>query len=94
LVAHTLKLLLYDYVDDILERRGPLRPAHLALLGDWAGDGRLLAGGPTGDPPTGAMFIFRASTDPEEFAAADPYVREGLVTSWRVETWTNVTGDL
>ncbi len=28
----------------------------------------------------------------EEFAAADPYVRDGLVTSWRVRAWTVVVG--
>jgi uncharacterized protein YciI len=28
----------------------------------------------------------------EAFAAADPYVRNGLVTSWRVRPWTVVVG--
>ena len=93
-MAQQLTLLRYDYVEDIVERRAPHRPAHLELISEWVRDGRVVAGGATGDPPTGALIVFRESGDPEAFAAGDPYVREGLVTDWRVETWTNVTGDL
>ena len=28
----------------------------------------------------------------ERFAEADPYVRAGLVTGWRVRVWTTVVG--
>jgi uncharacterized protein YciI len=28
----------------------------------------------------------------ERFAAADPYVKNGLVKSWRVRPWTTVVG--
>jgi uncharacterized protein YciI len=28
----------------------------------------------------------------EQFAAADPYVLNGLVTRWRVREWTTVVG--
>ena len=93
-MPQTLHLLLYDYVDDVVERRAPLRPAHLELIGDWVDDGRVLAGGATGDPPSGALIVFRHHGDAEAFAAIDPYVVEGIVTGWRVEPWTVVTGDL
>jgi uncharacterized protein YciI len=93
-MAQHLKLLYYDYVEDIVERRAPHRPAHLELVGTWVEDGRVVAGGATGDPPSGALIVFRGSGDPEEFVERDPYVREGLVTGWRVEPWLNVTGDL
>lgn len=89
-----LKLLHYDYVEDIVERRAPHRAEHLELIGEWVADGRVVAGGATGDPPTGALIVFRESGHPEEFVRVDPYVREGLVTDWRVEAWTNVTGDV
>jgi uncharacterized protein YciI len=29
----------------------------------------------------------------ETFVAADPYVRNGLVTAWRVRPWTTVVGE-
>ncbi|HEV2815537.1 MAG TPA: YciI family protein [Solirubrobacteraceae bacterium] len=93
-MAQSLKLLIYDYVEDVVERRAPFRPAHLELIGGWVDDGRVLAGGATGDPPTGAVIVFSEKGDPEEFVAVDPYVREGLVTAWRVEPWAVVVGGL
>jgi uncharacterized protein YciI len=88
-MAQHLQLLLYDYVENIVERRAPHRAEHLELIGEWIADGRAVAGGATGDPPQGALIVFREGA--EAFAAIDPYVREGLVTSWRVEPWTVVT---
>jgi hypothetical protein len=93
-MAQPLKLLFYDYVENIVERRAPHRAAHLDLIASWVEDGRVVAGGATGDPPSGALIVFRESGSPEDFVAVDPYVREGLVTGWRVEPWLNVTGDL
>jgi uncharacterized protein len=93
-MAQPLKLLHYDYVEDVVERRAPHRAEHLELIRTWVEDGRVVAGGATGDPPTGALIVFRETGDPEAFVEIDPYVREGLVTGWRIEPWLNVTGDL
>jgi uncharacterized protein len=93
-MAQQLKLLHYDYVEGIVEKRAPHRPAHLEIVGKWVEDGRVVAGGAVGDPPTGALIVFRESGDPEAFVEVDPYVQQGLVTGWRVEPWLNVTGDL
>lgn len=40
------------------------------------------------------MIVFSADTPKvaEEFARADPYVLEGLVTKWWVREWTTVVG--
>ena len=85
------QVLFYEYVtENIVERRAPHRPTHLALLRTWQEKGRILMGGALGDPPTGALIVF-ADDGAEEFVATDPYVENGLVTSWRVETW-NVVG--
>jgi uncharacterized protein YciI len=84
-----LFVLEYDYVPDILERRVPHRAGHLEHAGRWRDEGRLLLGGAVGDPPHSGLLVFRVD-DPgavEEFVAADPYVREGLVTAHRVEPW-------
>jgi len=83
-------LLHYAYVENMLERRVPHREAHLAHARAWKEDGRILAGGATGDPPSGALFVFQADADPDAFAEADPYVRAGLVTEHRVERWNVV----
>ena len=84
--------LIYDYCDDVLEARKPFREAHLAAARAEREAGRLVAGGALGDPPHGGLLIFigddRAAC--EAFAAADPYVLNGVVTSWRVEPWNVV----
>jgi uncharacterized protein len=83
-------VLFYDYVPDILERREPHRDAHLARLREWAADGRMVAAGALGDPPTGAAIVFRVD-DPgqiEDYLRGDPYVVAGLVADWRIEPWS------
>ena len=92
-MAEKLHLLHYDYVPDILERRGEHRDAHLAHIADWKETGKLRLAGAAGDPPHGALFVFSAETalgDIETFASDDPYVHAGLVTARRVEPWTVV----
>lgn len=86
-------LLLYDLADDYLERRPPLRPAHLALAQEAHARGDLVLAGALADPPDGAVLVFRSQEAAEGFAAADPYIAEGLVARWRVRTWTTVVGD-
>ncbi|HEY3188687.1 MAG TPA: YciI family protein [Solirubrobacteraceae bacterium] len=83
-------LLHYDYVPDMVERRGPHREAHLALIGAWKEDGRIVLAGAVGDPPHGALIVVRDAADAQAFVDADPYARNGLVTDWRAEPWTVV----
>ncbi|MFO0811051.1 MAG: YciI-like protein [Gemmataceae bacterium] len=89
-------LLLYDVVPDYVERRASLREEHLALAHAAHARGELLLGGALADPVDGAVLLFRGDSPAvaEDFAAADPYVRQGLVTRWRVRPWTTVIGDL
>jgi uncharacterized protein YciI len=87
-------LLLYDLVDDYIERRAPLRAAHLGLAAAAAERGELVLAGAVDEPPDGAVLVFRGDgpAAAEAFAAADPYVRDGLVTAWRVRKWNVVVG--
>ena len=87
----TLYLLAYEYVADIVERRGPHREGHLARIARLHEEGRLRLGGAVGDPPRGGLFVLRDGADAEVFVAADPYVEAGLVEAWRVDPWTVVT---
>ncbi|HWE32922.1 MAG TPA: YciI family protein [Solirubrobacteraceae bacterium] len=89
----THRILFYDYVADVAERRGPHRPAHLDHVGSEKQSGRLLMAGALGDPPHGAAFVFGPDTEPdaiEAFVGADPYVDAGLVSGWRIELWNVV----
>lgn len=87
-------VLFYEYVPDYLERRGTLRDAHLKQIAGAMERGELFIGGAFAEPADGAMIVFTADTPAvaEEFARADPYVREGLVTKWWVREWTTVVG--
>ena len=85
-------ILFYDYVEDMAERRGPHREAHLARIRAEREAGRITLAGALGDPPHGAAIVFR-DVSPEEieaFAQDDPYVAAGLVTGRRIERWNVV----
>ena len=88
-------LLIYEVVPDYVERRAPLRAAHLAHAWASADRGELVLGGALADPVDGAVLLFacKSPSVPEAFARADPYVLHGLVTNWRVRAWTTVAGE-
>jgi len=85
-------LLLYTYVDDMVDRRGPHRQAHLDRIQAEQAAGRVVMAGALGTPPTGGAMVWHGVTrdDIEQFAAGDPYVAAGLVTEQRIEPWTLV----
>jgi len=87
-------LLFYDFVDDYLERRAALRPAHLDLAWASADRGELLLGGALTDPVDTGVLLFQGETREvaEAFARVDPYVTQGLVRKWTVRQWTTVVG--
>jgi uncharacterized protein YciI len=86
-------LLLYDVVPDYVERRTPFRAEHLGLAQAALARGELVLGGALADPVDGAVLVFHSATAAEGFAQADPYVRNGLVTRWRVRAWNTVVGN-
>ncbi|MFL5382249.1 MAG: YciI-like protein [Longimicrobiaceae bacterium] len=88
-------LLFYDVVPDYVERRSEFRGLHLRHARAAYERGELVLAGALADPVDGAVLLFRGSSPAvaEAFAEADPYVRNGLVTAWRVREWTTVVGD-
>jgi uncharacterized protein YciI len=88
-------LLFYDVAPDYLERRGAFRNEHLALAWQAYDNGEMILGGALADPIDGAILLFKGESPEvaEKFVAADPYVRNGLVTRWSVRPWTTVIGD-
>ena len=88
-------LLLYDVVEDYVERRGPFRGEHIALAREAVARGDLVLGGALAQPPDGVVLLFRGDSPAaaEAFARSDPYVRAGIVTGWRVREWTTVVGN-
>ena len=88
-------LLMYDVVDDYVTARAPFRKLHLLHAIAAHRRGELILGGALANPPDGAVLIFQADSQKvaEDFAKADPYVLNGLITRWRVREWTTVVGD-
>jgi uncharacterized protein len=82
-------------VPDFVQRRASFRDEHLRLARESAARGELQLAGALADPVDGALLVFRAEGPevPGEFARRDPYVRNGLVGTWRVRSWTVVVGN-
>ena len=86
-----LHVLIYEYVENAVDKRAPYRAGHLELIAREKEAGRIVLAGALGDPPHGAHIVFRGeAADAERFAEADPYVLNGIVTARRVEPWTVV----
>ena len=85
-------VLIYDLADDYLERRAALRADHLELARAAHERGELLLAGALADPYDRALLVFAGDhrDAAEAFARADPYVLNGLVTSWTVRQWNEV----
>lgn len=87
-------MLLYDVVEDYVEKRAAFREEHLGLAHEFEMKGQLILGGAFANPVDGAALVFKADgiRQVEDFARKDPYVKHGLVKSWKVREWTVVIG--
>lgn len=82
-------ILFYDLVDNALEARAPYREEHLTRAKEAFDNGFMVMAGALTDPPDTSILIFEADDKAavEEFARNDPYVINGVVTSWSVRRW-------
>ena len=87
-------LLFYETASHYLTARVAHRAEHLKLAWEAHDRGELVLGGALAEPVDGTVFLFKGDSPAaaEAFAAADPYVRHGLVIAWRVRRWTTVIG--
>ena len=88
-------VLFYETVDEFVDRRRPFREEHLGLAREAHRRGELILAGALRDPADRALLVFRVPdrASVERFAREDPYVSEGLVTSWEVREWAVVIGN-
>lgn len=88
-------LLIYDVVPDYVARRAQYQAEHVALARAFHARGELVLGGALANPVDGAVLFFQGDSPEvaERFVRTDPYVKNGLVTRWRVREWTTVVGD-
>ena len=85
-------LLLYDYIEGVVERRVPLREGHLGIAQRYLERGELVIAGALNDPVDGAVLVFNNRESAVAFAREDPYVQNGLVTEHRIREWNVVVG--
>jgi uncharacterized protein YciI len=87
-------MLLYEVVDDFINRRAPFREEHLGIVRKAHERGELFMAGALSDPVDSAALVFTTEDRavPERFAENDPYVKEGLVRSWKIRKWDVVIG--
>ena len=87
-------LLTYDYVDGIVDKRGPHRAGHLAHAKAAIARGDVVLGGAFADlTQAGIVFRVADAAEVEAFVEGDPYVAAGLVTDHSVREWTVVVGE-
>jgi uncharacterized protein YciI len=88
-------LLFYETAPDYLEKRALYRSVHLEKAWASAARGELMMGGALSDPAGGALLLFKTDDKSivEEFAKTDPYVTNGLITSWHIREWLTVAGE-
>ncbi len=88
-------ILFYETASDYMERRGEFRSVHLNLAREFQARGELVLAGALADPADGAVLVFKGEDKSvaERFANEDPYVKNGLIASWRVREWTTVVGE-
>lgn len=80
-------VMFYDVAPDAGPKLKSNFPAHRARLDEFHARGVLLAAGPLGNPPEGAMGIFTTREAAEEFIKGDPFVSSGAVRKWRLVEW-------
>ena len=87
-------VLFYDYPADFRERRAPYRAMHIGHANASVARDELQLGGAFADDPPLGMLLFKSETSQvaEDFARADPYVINGVVSAWRVREWVTVVG--
>jgi uncharacterized protein YciI/heme-degrading monooxygenase HmoA len=87
--------LLYELVDDMVQRRVPFREEHLRLAREARERGELILAGALSEPVDRALLVFHVDDKGkvENFASKDPYVLNGLAKKWEVRPWNVVVGN-
>ena len=77
--------------EDLGRKIADLMPEHRARLDQFHAEGRLLMVGAFADPMSdGSMGIFPTRQDAEDFMLGDPFLKNGVVRSWRLVEWNEV----
>jgi uncharacterized protein YciI len=86
-------VLFYTSAPDVAAKAGPVFAAHKAHYEQFLARGVLLLLGTFEDAQAdGSMAVFSTREAAEEFAAADPFVLQGVVTGYQIKGWNEAIG--
>jgi uncharacterized protein YciI len=77
----------YQPAPDVLAKAPIHFAAHKARLDAFQRRGDLLAVGTWADLREGSMAVFRTRTAAEEFVRDDPFVKNGVVSTYQIKDW-------
>lgn len=80
-------VLFYESSPEVLAKAPIHGAAHRAHWNEFLANGTLLMIGPFANAREGALGIFTTREAAEHFAAADPFVLNGVVDRWYVREW-------
>jgi hypothetical protein len=66
--------------------------AHKARVDEFHDRGSLVMTGSFTNPEDGSMGIFTSREAAEEFISGDPFVKNGVITSWHIGEWDELLG--
>jgi hypothetical protein len=86
-------VLFYTSAPDVAAKAGPVFAAHKAHYEQFVARGVLLLLGTFEDAQAdGSMAVFTTREAAEEFTAADPFVLQGVVSSYEIKGWNEAIG--
>jgi uncharacterized protein YciI len=84
-------VLFYASAADVASKAPQHFPAHRRRYEDFHAKGTLLMIGTFADPQQdGAMAVFTTRDAAARFAASDPFVLNGVVSSWHIDEWNEL----
>ena len=83
-------------MENMIEKRVPVRSTHLEYANRFVADKVLIAGGALVPDVTKGVLLLRAKTldEVEKFAVNDPYVKQGLVRKYDISEWAVAVGGI
>ena len=86
-------VLFYNSAENVAAKAGPVFAAHKAHYQAYQARGELLMLGTFENPQAdGSMAVFTTREAAEEFAAADPFVLQGVVTGYMIKGCNEAIG--
>jgi uncharacterized protein len=83
----------YASLEEAREKAPDEIAAHLARSQQWHEDGKLVMAGAFLDrpeEPVSTMGVLISQEAAEEYAAGDPFVVKGMVSSYEIRPWANM----